>query len=134
MLLSTMSALTNIERFNQACSRHARRGLIVAGITIATVFACFAGVLPFKHGIRAFYAQHFGRPAAEILMGLTPFPALLVMFAGFWLIHCKAKTIPELFCRHCNKSVVSMRHLVVSTRNCPHCGQRILAEPENSET
>jgi hypothetical protein len=27
------------------------------------------------------------------------------------------------------KSLLSLRHLVVATRNCVHCGKRVLAEP-----
>ncbi len=129
-----MTTPLDIEQFNRACSRYGRGVLTVAGLAIVTAFGCFAVVLPFKQEIRAFYMGHFGAGAAEILMGLTPFPAIPVMFAGFWWLHRLSKKTPELLCPHCKKSIVGMRHIVVATKNCPHCGRRVLAEPDGRRT
>ena len=119
----------DIDVFNAACSRWIRRNLIVVVLTLATVVACFGAVIPFRDPICAFYTQRFGLPAAEIMMGLTPWPALLVMFAGMVWVHRGAKRVPELNCPHCGKCLVGMRHLVVATKNCPYCGVRVLNDP-----
>ena len=125
----------DIEQFNLACSRHARGVLIVSGISMATMFAGFAVAIPFKSTIREFLGRQFGVNAAELLFPLIPcLPSLIVAIAGFCWLHRISKKTVEHWCAHCQKSLLGMRHLVVATKTCPYCGQRVLADPCGQRT
>jgi hypothetical protein len=108
-----------------------RRVFVVAGLAIVVVFACFAVVAPFRDTIRAHYEQWFGNMVAETLMGLTPLPALLVLFGGLWLGEWRARRDGRLRCPYCRRTLTGMRPLVVATRNCGYCGRCVLREPED---
>ncbi len=123
--------MLTIEEFNAAGSAYVRRGFVVIGLTFVVMFACFAVVVSFRDAIQAHYEQWFGHMVAETLMGLTPMPAVLVLFGGLWLGERWARRDARLCCPHCRRMLTGMRPLVVATRNCGHCGQRVLAEPED---
>jgi hypothetical protein len=46
-----------------------------------------------------------------------------------WHHDIRARRDPRLNCSHCNRPLQVHWALVIATRNCPHCGQRVLAEP-----
>jgi hypothetical protein len=119
-----------IEDFNVAGSAYTRRIFIVGGLAVVVMFACFAVVVPFRDALRTQYEEWFGKVAAEALMGLTPLPGLLVLIGGLSVVEYRARRNSRLRCPHCRRMLTGMRPLVVATRNCGHCGRRVLAEPE----
>jgi DNA-directed RNA polymerase subunit RPC12/RpoP len=117
----------DVQQFNAACALWLRGMLVVMGLTIATLVACFGFAIRFRDAMRAFYTGRFGATAAEILIGLTPFPSILVLFAGLAFLHWRIRT-PELNCPNCGRHLLKLRHIVVATKHCPHCGVRILKD------
>ncbi len=120
-----------IDKFNQAASEYQRSVFIALGLgtfaSILTVGACSWLVRVLT--LRTFYTEHFGEPASEILLGLTPFPAIPVLLAFIWYGERRASADPRIRCPHCEKVVSQMRAIVVATRNCPYCGRTVLKEP-----
>lgn len=129
-LSESQSNRLDVHAYVRECHLYLRRVVIFACVTILTVILCFAVVLPFRDQIRDWVAERFGLSAAELAIGLTPTPALLVMFIGILWLQRTANRTPELNCPRCKKSVVGMKHLVVATKCCPHCGRRILNDVE----
>lgn len=119
-----------LESYIHACDQYLRRVVIFAGVTILTVILCFAVVLPFRDQIKDWVAEGFGLPAAELAIGLTPSPALVVLFIGIFWLQLKANRTKELNCPRCKKSIVGRKYLVVATKCCPHCGVKILKDVE----
>ena len=119
-----------VHAYVRKCHLYLRRVVIFAGVTILAVILCFVVVLPFRDQIKDWVAGRFGLSAAELAIGLTPTPALLVMFIGILWLQRTANRTPELNCPRCKKSIVGMKHLVVATKCCPHCGVRILNDVE----
>lgn len=119
-----------VHAYIHACDQYLRRVVIFAGVTILTVILCFAVVLPFRDQIKDLVVDRFGLPAAELAIGLTPSPALVVLFIGIFWLQLKANRTKELNCPRCKKSIVGMKYLVVATKCCPHCGRRILNDVE----
>jgi hypothetical protein len=118
-----------IEEFNAAASAHRRRLLGVIAAPLVTIAVCFAVVIPFKSAFRGFFRREFGEVAAEVFIGLTPLPALLVLAGVLWWHQRRARWDARLLCPHCGKRLVDMQFVVVATRNCGHCGKQVLAEP-----
>ncbi len=129
--------MLSIEEFNSAVSSQARRlSIVIASLVVATVLtlaACFGIVGFYRDPIRNFLVERFGSDVGEALMGFTPFPALVVIIGGLLVNERWAKKDPLLLCPSCAKSLLEIKHLVVATRNCGHCGKRVLAEPEMLE-
>ncbi len=121
--------MLSIENFNAAVSAYYRRLNAVIVATLFTAILCVAVYYPFKDSIDRFYTRQFGEAAAQVFMGMTMFPALVVMFFGFWMNELRTRRDARLACPHCRKWLVTQRHLVVATRNCGHCGRKVLAEP-----
>src|SRR6202040_1834536 len=107
----------SINEFNAASCTHVRRFLVVAAATVVVLIGCFGCGILFRDSLHAFYIQWFGESVAEVLMGLTPAPALLVLFGGIWLVERRARRDRRLFCMHCGKNLFGLRHLVIATRN-----------------
>jgi hypothetical protein len=126
--------MLSIDEFNSADAAYTRlngrRVLIVAAATVGTMFACFAVVALYRDSIRNFLVETVGASAAEIVMGFTSAPAVFVLFGGLLVFGRLNKQDSRLICPSCNKSLLGMTQLVVATRNCGHCGKRILAEPD----
>lgn len=121
--------MITIEQFNNATSRYTKRMLRLAIATSATVFGCLAIVIPFRDSIRGFYVAQFDEVAAELLLGMTPFPIVLVMLVGICLVERHSKRDEDLHCPHCRKRLSQIQHLVIATRNCGFCGKQVLHEP-----
>ncbi len=121
--------MITIKEFNEATSRYTKRVLRMAAVSVIALFGCFAIVLSFRDAVHGFYIAKFGDAAAELLLGMTPFPAVAVMFVGIWLVERQSKRDGHLHCPHCRKCLVGMQLLVIATRNCGYCGKSVLQEP-----
>ena len=121
--------MITIKEFNEATSRYTKRVLRMAAVSVTAMFGCFAIVLPFRDAVHGFYVAQFGDVAAELLLGMTPFPAVVVMFVGIWLVERQSKRDGPLHCPHCKKCLVGLQHLVIATRNCGYCGKPVLHDP-----
>ena len=116
----------NVERFVRECNRFQWRTIGVGIATVLFMAASFALVIPFRDQIKQFVSERYGLPVAEFVIGLTPFPSVIVVFAGLIWLQRHANRSSELNCPYCRKFVGGMRYLVVATKCCPHCGKRIL--------
>jgi len=121
--------MIEIDDFRTATSAYVRRTYIVMALSLLTMFAGFGVALAFKTEIRDFCQKHFSEPTSEMLRGLAPFPAVLVLFIGLWLSERISKQDTRLKCPHCGKMLVGMRSLVIATRNCGNCGKRVFGGP-----
>ena len=121
-----MAHRSKIDGYVRECHRFQILVICLCGASVVSMIACFAIVLPFRDQLKTYIANKFGLPYAEIAIGLTPFPAIPVLFGGLIWLHYRCKKIPELNCHRCNKFIGGMRHLVVATKCCPYCGVQTL--------
>lgn len=116
----------NVERFVREYNRFQWRVIGVGIVTLLFMAASFALVIPFRDQLKQVVSERYGLPVGEIVIGLTPFPSVIVVFAGLFWVQRHANRSSELNCTYCRKFVGGMRYLVVATKCCPHCGKRIL--------
>lgn len=122
------TAVITTKEFSEAMSRYRKRVLWMAAVSVIALFGCFAIVLPFRDAVHGFYVAKFGDAAAELLLGMTPFPAVPVTFVGIWLVERQSKRDGHLHCPNCRKCLVGLQYLVIATRNCGYCGKPVLHE------
>ena len=121
--------MTTIAEFNAAIAQHSRRGLMLI-VTCGTAgLACLAVTMWFRDSLRAFCVRSFGEVAAEILMGFSPMPAVVVLFAGILIFERSTPRDHRLFCPSCGKSLATSQQIVVASRHCGFCGAKVLVEP-----
>ena len=123
----------SIQEFRAGSSAYVKRVVVVVVLTVLTMIAGFAVVGTFRDSLLAFYRRHFSETVADSLLGASaPLPALLVLVAGLCFGELRARRDARLRCPHCGKTLMPVRFVVVATRNCGYCGERVLAEPADS--
>lgn len=120
-----------IDKFNQASAEYRRRSWAGIGLAFLAFFGTFGLGLGLIRvfDLRAACAASFGEPAAETLEGVVMLLAFPAFMAVILYGDRRASSDPRLRCPHCDKHLEAMSNLVVATRNCPHCGRRVLEEP-----
>lgn len=122
--------MLSISEFRDAVAAYNRRMVLTFSLTLLVLFAFLGTVALFREPLLALLARQFGEVASEIIVGLSPAPALAILLGGIWLGERSAMRNPRLSCPACGKSLAGIRTIVIATRNCGWCGQRVLAEPE----
>jgi hypothetical protein len=123
--------MITIDQFKYSASRYTRCTLAtVLGSVFAVVLAILL-IKVFHDPLLSFYVQWFGESTAAILISISPFPAILILFGSLWYSERRLSRDPCTRCPSCAKQIACMRQIVIATRNCPHCGQRVLQEPLN---
>ena len=121
-----MTERWSVENYSRECTRFQWRVVGLGAAAILAMLGCFGLVLPFRNQIKAMLVDQFGLPTAEIVLGLTPLPAVVVFFVGLFWLQRKCGRIKELNCPNCKKFIAGMRFMVVATKCCPYCGAKIL--------
>jgi DNA-directed RNA polymerase subunit RPC12/RpoP len=118
-----------IDEFNEATSQFQRRMLwmfLLGALAVLLLGSLTSWVVQTS---RLWLTVNFGGPATEIIVGLVPVPFVLAWFAVLFIWDRRAARDPRLRCPYCAKRLDESRRLVVATRNCPHCGRKVLKEP-----
>jgi hypothetical protein len=118
--------LPTIEHFNQAADQLTRR------LLVRFFFVFVAGVIVLVFGGTIYRFMGYGPDSA--MVGFFLAPGLVVLFAGMWTIFRLDQNSIVTQCRYCRNSLLHSRDVVVATRNCGHCGRRVLAEPDQAIT
>ena len=105
---------------NTGAAVYLRRVLLVAG----------AGFLAMVLGMVVAMARDVPDDNAMMILVFTQIPTLVLVFGGLPLIEVVAMRDTRVCCPYCRRSLITNRHLVIATRNCPYCGRRVLIEPE----
>ena len=127
--------MTTIEEFNSAVDASTRRILPAIASPLAWFLGWIAVSWMAGSPIRAFILGHFGPTVLEgLVLGTLIPPALLLMFGGVLAGDWRDRRDPRLRCPGCGRALAgggapSGWSLAVATRNCGHCGERVLADP-----
>ncbi|RZA30434.1 MAG: hypothetical protein EOP02_01535 [Proteobacteria bacterium] len=62
----------SLETFRRAARQFLRDIYIVLGSSVVLLVIGFTMAIAHRDAIRSWYLDHFGAPAAEILLGITP--------------------------------------------------------------
>jgi hypothetical protein len=119
-------SLLGIDEFRSAASTARRRMLLGTLVALLTVFAYF-GVIYLLAKFAGVQQLRNGKSTTGLLATVGVLP---VFFGVFALAARWAQSHPHLKCPHCRRSLAESAKLVIATRNCPHCGRRVLAEPD----
>lgn len=115
-------------QFIVAADRYNKRGFVVLLIWFSITFGCVAAYTPFQHRLEAYLGSRFTGPTSDILAVM---PFVLPVTIGFGLLIPLGRQIERklgVACPHCGKTLSNFRAIVVASKNCPHCGMKVLEE------
>ncbi len=126
MVSERMTEKASVSEFREACSRNLRRLSVLALISVGVLAICFAIVILNRDSMLAFWATRLGNSNAELAIGFTPMPALVVFLVGVVWHERLARRDRRLLCPSCNRFLAGDRSIVIATKTCPYCGRRPL--------
>ena len=118
--------LLSVEEFKAAAGAARVRMVVGTALAVAAMFAYFGLLYLLKEyaGLRLLRDSTNWRVMAVVYAGM-----LAVLFGGMWLAVAWGRRDRRVACPLCRGSLMESSRIVVATRNCPHCGRRVLAEP-----
>ena len=83
---------------------------------------------PFSRKLEAWLTSKLGATQGDLL-ATVPFAFITILAFGALII--LARRVDRHFgiaCVHCKKPLINFRYIVAASRNCPHCGKRVIEE------
>ncbi len=114
------------DQFIESADHYTMRGLAAFMIPLAVAFACMLVYWPFQQRFEAFLGDKFAAPTSDIL-GMLPIVVPFVI--AFLLMVPFSRRIQRKMgmpCPHCGGGLECYKPIVVASKNCPHCGMKVL--------
>ena len=119
-----------IKEYTDANAAYRRRMNRFFAVSFVFGIAHLVVMSRYMDSLRAYFARDFGEQAAGLmLLASLILPFVVVLFGGLLIMDRRNRRDPRLRCPHCEKSIEMCQALVVTTRNCPSCGKRVVDEP-----
>jgi hypothetical protein len=118
--------MNTIAKYREAVAGHFRR-------TRGRVYGCLAvGLVLYGLGWAA--VKRLGSAGLlpdwilAAIMASLPACAFAILGVAAWSNERRRLDDPRLVCPHCDGPLQLYAPIVITTRNCPHCGRRVLAD------
>lgn len=118
--------MTTIIKYREAIAAHFRRSRVAAWGLFAVYVALF---LLAWAGLQ--FLDREGSPpnwAVVVLLASLPLSFLFVGGLAGWCNQRRSHDDPRLICPNCAGPIQMYGAIVIASRNCPHCGSRVLAD------
>jgi predicted RNA-binding Zn-ribbon protein involved in translation (DUF1610 family) len=118
----------SLEEFKQSSVRYTKRSLIACLTPLGILLILILVYAPFSRNVEAWLTSRFGATQGDLLATV---PFALVTILAFGALIILARRVDRQFgiaCVHCQKPLLHYRHIVTASRNCPHCGKRVIEE------
>lgn len=114
------------DQFIAAADHYTKRALAAFMIPFALAFACMLLYWPFQQRFEAYLGAKFAAPMSDILGML---PTVVPFVIAFLLLIPSSRRVEQklgVACSHCGKNLAASRMIVIASKNCPHCGMKVL--------
>jgi DNA-directed RNA polymerase subunit RPC12/RpoP len=117
-----------ISEFSRAAGVYQKRSTIgcIAPLSIALV--CLLAYAPFQKRFESFLSSRFDSSSTDVI---TVLPMALPTVLAVLLIVPLARRVERqagIACPHCAKALANHKAIVIASRNCPHCGGRVIED------
>lgn len=128
--VGVMGRVMKLPDFIEASKRYHKRLIITMGLIMGLLVLGLAVFVPLQPAIINHLQPRFGKDVASFV-GQLPV-GILIFSAFFGVIGSMLYTERTIgiVCPLCNKGLgnAPMRQVVIASKCCPHCGQRIIEE------
>ena len=117
-----------LEEFNQSAIRYTKRSLTACLTPLGILLILILAYAPFSRNVETWLTSKYGATQGELLATV---PFALVTILAFGALIILARRVDRqigIACIHCQKPLLNYRHIVTASRNCPHCGKRVIEE------
>lgn len=116
-----------LAEFKEAARIYPRRS---ADVCWPIVAGCLCGLLwlPFYERAKEWLEHRFDPTTGD---WIAVMPMMVPMTIGFGLLIPLARRAERKFavqCQHCGKSLTSFPKIVIASKHCPSCGERVIEE------
>jgi DNA-directed RNA polymerase subunit RPC12/RpoP len=114
------------DQFIEAAAHYNTRALIPCVIPLLLGVACEAVYSPFYHRFEAYLDLRFAGTTSAILAVM---PVALPATVALCLIIPLSRRMEQKLgvpCPHCGKALACYKGIVIASKNCPHCGMKVL--------
>ena len=90
--------------------------------------ACILAYMPLKPRYESFLSARFDALAKDFLLAM---PMAVPTILALLLLIPVARWTERKFglsCPHCQKALAPFKAIVIASRNCPHCGARVIED------
>jgi hypothetical protein len=116
----------SLDEFREASKSYARKALLASGWP-------FAGMLLFifvweavQERIKAVLVPTFSPAQADAFARAPTGVAVIAMIVSLFLLGRRTERRYGIACPNCGKALAALKHIVIASRNCPHCGARVI--------
>jgi hypothetical protein len=100
--------------------------------TVGPILIGLVGMLvlgTFRDQLGTFLSKYLGSASGEVVAALLFGSPVLLAFAFVIPLLRRVDLQLGVQCPNCNKQLAECSHIVIASRNCPFCGNRVLEEP-----
>jgi hypothetical protein len=115
-----------VEDLNTAAKRYQRYVLTCILALFGSALLCVIIYAPFQKRIETRLSNV---PLGEVLSVVPMGLGLLIAFAALIPVSRRVDRKFGVPCPHCGTSLIESHRIVIASRNCFHCGKRVLEEP-----
>jgi DNA-directed RNA polymerase subunit RPC12/RpoP len=116
------------DEFIVAATSYNKAAFVLLLIPMLLAIVCLAMYAPYHNRFEQYLESKFGGPTSAIL-AVVP-PALPMLVALCFVVPASRRIEKKLglTCPHCAKNVAQLRTIVITSKNCPYCGMKVLDE------
>jgi len=120
--------LMRISEFHRAAGVYQKRGLIACLGPLSLALVCILAYAPFQHRFESFLSSRLDTFTADVLTFLPMGLPLMIAFISMVPLARRVERQSGIACPHCAKDLASYKAIVIASRNCPHCGKRVIED------
>ena len=117
-----------MSEFSRAAGAYQRKSIFACLAPFLIALICLFAYVPFQHRLEGYLSSRFSATVVDVLT-VTPM-ALPVVLAVASLIPLgrRIERRAGIACSHCGKGLAGYKAIVIASRNCPHCGKRVIED------
>jgi predicted RNA-binding Zn-ribbon protein involved in translation (DUF1610 family) len=123
-----LTPAVRIAEFSRAADAYQRKSLVACFVPLSVALICLLVYAPLRHKFESFLSSRFGGTATDILTTLPMAIPLVLAFASMIPLGRRIERRAGIACPKCGKNLASPKAIVIASRNCPFCGERVIRD------
>jgi hypothetical protein len=117
-----------ISEFSRAAGTYQRKSLLACFAPFAIALICLLAYVPFQRRLEAYLSSRFGAAAVDVLTVVPMAVPVVLALASLIPLGRRIERRAGIACSHCGKALAGYKAIVIASRNCPHCGKRVIED------
>ena len=116
------------DQFIKAANSYNRRAAAIFIIPLLVAIGFIIACGPFQRRFEAWLASRMAGPTPDMLKLLPVAVPFLLAFGAMYPLSRRNTQALGIACPHCGKPLAQFKAIVIASKNCPYCGEKVLDE------